>query len=164
MRKKKRVVVSGAILGIVLIIGIGFVACHKPPMFCGGGIHGTNFPSHVLEKMDGHVEELGLTSAQQEAYMAIRTHVEAELADMGKNREALFQAVKTEMDHVSPDMNVLADLLKDHSKRFPERVTFFVDQFMAFYGVLDGTQKEKVATELKDKFKKFEAFKNLVCD
>jgi hypothetical protein len=54
--------------------------------------------------------------------------------------------------------------VKDHSRRLPERMTFFVDRFIDFYAVLDTQQKDQVVSHLKTKLKKFEAFRKLVCD
>ena len=68
------------------------------------------------------------------------------------------------MEKDSPDLTVVADLLKSHSRRFPERMTFFVDRFVDFYAVLEPQQKDQVVSHLKTKLKKFEAFRKLVCD
>jgi hypothetical protein len=68
------------------------------------------------------------------------------------------------MEKDSPDLTVVADLLKVHFGRFPERMTFFVDQFIDFYSVLEPQQKDQVVSHLKSKLKKFEAFRKLVCD
>jgi hypothetical protein len=57
-----------ALLGAVAIAGMGFTGCHRPPMFCGGGFGGENFPKHVLEKIDSEVEDLNLTETQQAQY------------------------------------------------------------------------------------------------
>ena len=164
MFKRRTVVVGLALLGTILIAGAGAAGCHRPPGFCGGGCHGKEFPNHVLEKMDSEIEALELTEVQQETYREIRAKVESELVEMGQERKALFQEVKTEMDKDAPDLNVLADLLKSHMKQFPDRMTFFVDQFMDFYQVLDIEQKGKVVAHLKGKFKKFAAFRALVVE
>ena len=58
-----------------------------------------------------------------------------------------------------PDLNILSALVKSHVERFPNRVDMFVDDFMEFYGVLNENQKAVITTHLKEKFKKFEAFK-----
>lgn len=164
MSKKKTVMVGLALMGTILIAGAGLVGCHRPPGFCGGGCYGKEFPNHVLEKMDSEIEALQLTEAQQETYREIRAKVESELVEMGQERKAIFQEVKTEIDKDAPDLNILADLLKSHAKRFPDRMTFFVDRFMDFYQVLDAEQKGKVVAEFKGKFKKFEAFRALVAE
>jgi len=162
---KKRTVVSGlALLGAFVISVAGIVGCHRPPMLCSAGFHGEAFPKHVLEKADAQVEELELTAAQQDRYREIRTRVESELTDIAKNRQAFLKEIKTEMDKDSPDLSTVADLLKAHSTRFPDRMTFFVDQFMDFYEVLNPEQKGKIVDHLKSKMKKFEAFRALVCD
>jgi hypothetical protein len=164
MLTKKNVLLSVALLGTLVIAGAGVVGCHRPPMLCGGGCHGEGFPKYILEKLDSEVAELELTAAQQEGYQEIRAQVEGELVDIAQNRKAFFQEVKTEMDKDSPDVTVVADLLKAHSRRFPERMTFFVGRFMDFYAVLNTEQKGKIVAHLKAKLKKFEAFRELVCD
>lgn len=164
MSKKKTVWLSVVLLGTLVIAGAGVVGCHRPPMLCGGASHGEGFAKHVLEKVDSHVEALELTAAQQERYRELRAQVESQLVEIGQSRKAFFQEVKTEMEKDSPDLTVVADLLKAHSRRFPERMTFFVDRFIDFYAVLDTQQKDQVVSHLKGKLKKFEAFRELVCD
>ncbi|MCF8143192.1 MAG: hypothetical protein K9N21_04650 [Deltaproteobacteria bacterium] len=164
MVKRRTVAVGLALLGIMVIAGAGVAGCHRPPGYCGGGFHGKEFPKDVLERMDSEIETLELTGVQQEAYGEIRERVESELMEMGQGRKAFFQEVKTEMDKDAPDLGVVADLLKSHGRQFPDRMAFFVDQFMNFYQVLDMEQKEKVVAHLKGKFKKFEAFRALVAE
>ena len=159
MLKRKKMVIGLVFLGTFLVGGLGFVACHRHPGFCGRGFHGKEFPKHVLEKMDSEVKELDLTEPQQETYQKIRARVEEELAEMARERKAVFAEVKREMDKDTPDLEVLADLLKSRVRRFPDRIDFFIGQFMEFYDVLDEEQKKKVTDHLKDKFKKFEACK-----
>ena len=66
------------------------------------------------------------------------------------------------MDRENPDLNALSFLVKSHVDNFPIRAGMFIDDFMAFYEILDDGQKVVVTTQLKDKFKKFEAFKALM--
>ena len=164
MSKKRTVWLSVGLLGTLVIAGAGVVGCHRPPMLCGAASHGEGFVKDVLEKVDSHVEALELTAAQQERYQEIRAQVESELVEIGESRKAFFQEVKTEMEKDSPELTVVADLLKGHSRRFPERITFFVDRFMDFYAILEPQQKDQVVSHLKAKLKKFEAFRKLVCD
>ena len=162
MGKKRSLMVGLAIFGAIVIAGLGFVGCHKPPMFCGGGFGGNNFPKHVLEKIDSEVEALELTEAQQVRYEEIRSKIENELTAVGEKRKVFFEKVKAEMDKEKPDLNVLSGLVKAHLDNFPIRAGMFIDDFMAFYEILDENQKAIITTHLKDKFKKFEAFKALM--
>jgi len=164
MFKNRARLVSVVLLGTLMIAGTAVIGCHRPPMLCGGAGHGEEFAKHVMEKVDSQVEALELTSAQQKRYREIRAQVETQLVDIAEGRQAFFHEVKTEMEKDSPDLNVVTDLLKDHSKRFPERMTFFVDRFVDFYGVLDPQQQGKVIARLKTKLKRFEAFRELACD
>ncbi len=162
MLKKRSLILGFVLLGTILVAGMGFVGCNRPPMFCGGGFHGNDFPNHVLEKIDSEVEALELTEAQTARYQEIRTSVEKELVEVGNQRKAFFDKVKTEMEREKPDLNVLSGLVKSHVENFPIRVGMFIDDFMAFYEVLDENQKAVITTHLKEKFKKFEAFKALL--
>ena len=162
MRKKRFLIVGLALFGVIVIAGMGLVGCHKPPMFCGGGFHGKEFPKHVLEKIDSEVEALDFTETQLARYGEIRVRVENELIEVGNQRKAFFGKVKIEMDKEKPDLNVLSALVKSHVENLPNRVDMFVDDFMEFYAVLDETQKAVITTHLKGKFKKFEAFKALL--
>ena len=158
MKKRKFWVLGLALLGAVAIAGIGFAGCHRPPMFCGGG----EFPKHALQRIDDEIKELNLNEAQQAQYEEIRNRVETELIEVGNTRKAFFEKVKTEMDKETPDLNVLSELLKSHADNFPLRAGMFIDDFMAFYEILNADQKTIVVNHLKDKFKKFEAFRALI--
>ena len=147
MRRKRFLVLGLALLGAVAIAGMGFTGCRKPPMFCGGGYDGENFPKHVLEKIDSEVEELNLTETQQTQYQEIRDRLETELIGMGNQRKVFFEKVKAEMDRETPDLNVLSALLKSHVDNFPIRAGMFIDDFMAFYNVLDENQKAVITTQ-----------------
>lgn len=162
MKKKRSLIVGLALLGMIAIAGFGIAGCHKPPMFCGGGFHGKEFPKHVLERIDSEVEALELTEAQQARYEEIRAKVEKELAEVGEQRKAFFEKLKAEMDKEEPDLDTISVLVKAHINGFPARAGMFIDDFMAFYDVLDESQKAAITTHLKGKFQKFEAFKALM--
>lgn len=161
MCKKRSWILGLAIFGAITIAVMGFVGCQKSPMFCGGGFHGKEFPKHVLEKIDSEVEALELTQNQTVRYEEIRKRVENELVEVGNQRKVLFEKVKSEMDKERPDLNVLSVLVKAHMEIFPKRADMFIDDFMEFYEILDEKQKGVITDHLKDKFKKFEAFKSL---
>ncbi len=162
MGKKRALILGLALVGAVVVAGMGFVGCQRGPMFCGGGFHGKEFPKHVLEKIDEEVDALNLSEAQMARYGEIRTKVENELIAVGRQRKAFFENVKSEMDRENPDLNTLSTLVKSHLENFPVRANMFIDDFMAFYEILDDSQKAVITTHLKDKFKKFEAFKALM--
>ena len=159
MLKKRSLILGFLLFGAILVAGTGLVGCNRPPMFCGGGFHGKDFPNHVLEKIDSEVEALELTEAQTDRYREIRRSVEKELVEVGKHRKAFFDKVKTEMEREKPNLNLLSGLVKSHVENVPIRVGMFIDDFMAFYEVLDENQKAVITNHLKEKFKKFEAFK-----
>lgn len=159
MRKKRSLILGLILLGAIVVVGMGFGGCNKPPMFCGGGFHGKEFPKHVLEKIDAEVEALNLSEAQMARYEEIRAKVEKELVVVGSQRKAFFEEVKVEMDLENPDLNVLSTLVKSHVENLPIRVGVFIDDFMTFYEILDENQKGVITTLLKDKFQKFEAFR-----
>jgi hypothetical protein len=162
MEKKRALVLGLALVGAVVVAGMGLAGCQKGPLFCGGGFHGKDFPKHVLERIDAEVEALNLSEVQMARYEEIRTKVQNELVETGNQRKASFEKVKTEMDRENPDLNVLSVLVKSHVDQFPTRTGMFIDDFMAFYEILDDNQKAVITTHLKDKFKKFEAFKALM--
>jgi outer membrane murein-binding lipoprotein Lpp len=162
MGKKRALVLGLALVGAVAVAGMGLAGCQKGPLFCGGGFHGKDFPKHVLEKIDTEVEALNLSAAQMARYEEIRTKAQNELVEAGSQRKAFFEKVKIEMDREDPDLNALSVLVKSHVDKFPTRAHMFIDDFMAFYEILDDNQKAVITTYLKDRFKKFEAFKALM--
>ena len=162
MGKKRALFLGLALIGAVAVAGMGIAGCQKGPLFCGGGFHGKEFPKQVLERVDAEVEALNLSEAQMARYEEIRTKVQNELVEIGNQRSAFFLKVKAEMDRENPDLNALSVLVKSHVDNFPIRAGMFIDDFMAFYEILDDGQKAVITTQLKDKFKKFEAFKALM--
>ena len=162
MRRKRSFIAGLAFSGAVAFASMGFTGCHRPPMFCGGGYDSEDFPKHVLERIDSEVEELNLTETQQARYQEIRSGLENELIETGKQRKAFFEKVKAEMDRETPDLNVLSALLKSRVDDFPIRADTLIDDFMAFYNILDENQKAVITTQLKKKFQKLEAIKALM--
>jgi len=162
MGKKRSWILGLALLSAVAIAGTGLAGCHRPPFFCGSGFQGEEFPKNVLEKIDSEVAALNLTEIQQARYQEIRGRLETELIEVGNQRKIFYEKVKAEMNRETPDVNVLSAIVKSHVDNFPIRAGMFIDDFMAFYDVLDENQKAIITTQLKKKFEKFEAFRSLM--
>ena len=162
MGRKRSLIAGLAFSGAVAFAGMGFTGCHRPPLFCGGEYDSENFPKHVLERIDSEVAELKLTDAQQAQYREIRSRLENELIEAVNQRKAFFKKVKAEMDHETPDLKVLSALLKSRVDNFPVRADMLIDNFMAFYNMLDENQKAVITTQLKKKFEILETLKALM--
>ena len=162
MKKKKALVWGFVLFGAIFIAGIAFTGCHRPGMFCGGGCGSEDFPKNVLEKIDSRVEKLNLNETQQAQYEGIRDRVKAQLMEVCNTKKAFFEKVKAEMDRTNPDLAMVSDMLKSHAENIPIRAGMFIDDFMAFYEILNMDQRAIVVENLKKKFQKFEAFRSLV--
>ncbi len=156
--KKRYLVIGAAILVIALIVGCGLFSHYGKERFCDGDFHprfhGKDFSEHVLGRLDKKVEKLDLSQTQQEKYQEIRRRIEADLAQMSKDRKALFVEIQKEFDREDPDVNVVAGLLKGKIQRFPVMMEEKLDHFLDFYNMLNKDQKAQVIEKIREKIEK----------
>jgi len=156
--KKKYLVIGAVILVIALIAGCGLFSHCGKHRFCDmdfhPGFHGNDFSEHVLGRLDKKVGELDLSETQQVKYQEIRRRIEADLAQMSKDRKAFFGEIQKEFDRENPDLNIVAGLLKGRIQRIPVIMEEKLDHFLDFYNMLDKDQKAQVIKKFREKIEK----------
>jgi len=153
--KKKYVIMGSAVLLAIFIMGSGFLAMEGPSGFCGKGFHrgfhGRDFPKHILERLDGKVEELNLSESQQVEYEEIRDKIAADMSNMMENRKNFFTELKEEMDQENPDIEKIAAVLKEKLEQMPLKIGAHLDHFVEFYNILDEDQKGRMIERFREK-------------
>jgi hypothetical protein len=74
---------------------------------------------------------------------------------MADNHRDLFRELKREIDREKPDMDAVANLVKERVKRMPGKMEEATDHLIDFYNVLDDNQKAQVIEEMRKMMKKF---------
>ena len=160
MKSKKRYVIMGsAVLLVIFIMGSGFLAMGGPSGFYGKGFHhrfhGRDFSKHVLERLDGKVEDLNLSETQQVKYEEIRDKIAADMSNMMENRKNFFTELKEEMNQENPDIEKIAELLKEKLEQMPVKIGAHLDHFVEFYNILDEEQKGRMIERFREKMNRF---------
>ncbi len=117
--------------------------------------HGKGLSEHIMKRMDKKVKKLDLSEAQQKRYEEIRRNIADDLSGMADNHRDFFRELKREIDRENPDMDAVANLVKQRIKRMPGMMEEATDHFMDFYNALDDNQKAKVIDEMRKKMKRF---------
>ena len=161
--RKKHVVIGLIVLFGSLSIGCGLRAIAKgrgcegrfPSGFHGRGFHfghpGKHSPERVLSFLDKRIEFLDLNESQKEKYEEVRGKIKDRLTEHMEDRKAFAEQLREETDHENPDINRIADLLRDRiqsmSSSLDEGLTYFVE----FYNVLDENQKKLVIERFRNR-------------
>jgi len=157
MTRRKKIIIGALILTLAVAVGIGATVVYRPkgswargfppgfhPMGCPSGPHGEDIADFIIWKMDRHVKELNLNDAQKKEYEKSKEEIRAGIADAIQKRREFRSIVHEEMDKESPDMNALADLIKERAQHIPDMVSKPIDLFVNFYNLLDENQKAKM--------------------
>ena len=156
MKLRKRSLIIGGIallLAGVLFIGL-LTGCrpfpgHGPHRFCK-----KDFSEHVLKRMDKQVGKLDLSDDQHEKYMEIRQRVAADLAEGMERKRQLHFEFQREINKEQPDINIIADLVKDRLRGMPDVMERQLDYFVEFYNILDEDQKAELIQKIQKKMKR----------
>lgn len=166
MRISKRTFVAGGALicvGVVGLIVAGMVGKWPQRLMAEGfypgfhhmrGHHGSwhgAVAEHILERIDEHVEQLGLSEDQKVEYERIRSEIEANLIDSMEKKKALFTALHDEMNKERPDINAMGETIKGRLEEIPNVLGSHIDSFVAFYNILDDDQKAEVISAIRSK-------------
>jgi Spy/CpxP family protein refolding chaperone len=159
MNTKKRTFNVGVAVLVIALFGgsILFSSCgyHRYRHRGFHHRHGNDFSEYVLKRMDKRVKKLGLTEAQQKQYGEIRLNIEDDLTEMADNHRDFFREVMSEFNRERPDMDAVANLVKERVKRMPGMMEETTDHLIDFYNVLDDNQKAQVIDELRKMMKKY---------
>ena len=153
--KKKRVIVGSIVAFLVLGTGLCIVKASGNRGFCGRDFHppfsGNAFPERILNRMDDKMEALNLSGEQKEKYAQLKTSFKADFDEMRTGRSTFMNDMKTIMVQKNPDMQKLADLVKDRLNRMPDRIGAHLDQIVDFYNILNEEQKDRVVERMRER-------------
>jgi len=155
MKLKKKYVIVGSVVAF-LVLGTGFciVKASGDYGFCGRGFHPPfskkAFPERILKHMDKKMEELNLSEGQKEKYAQLKASFKADFEEMRSRRHKFMNEIKAEIDQQNPDMQRLADTVKDRLKQMPDRIGTHLDQLVDFYNILDEEQKTRVLERMRE--------------
>ena len=160
--KKKHFIVGGVVLFLALIAGFVVFAQSDGPWFCNGGFHpgwhgrgfhskfpGQDFSEHVLDRLDRGAEFLELSESQRQAYEEIRAKMKAHLTEGMEERRKFFSEIQTEMDQNDPDIERIANAIKERTRELPALIEEHVDLFVAFYDILDEGQRAQLVKMIR---------------
>ena len=154
-RKKKYVIVGGAMAFLVLVTGFCIVGASGDYGFCGRGSHPPffrkAFRERLLSRMDDKMEELNLSEEQKEKYAQLKTSFKADFEEMRSGRSQFMNEIKAVIDEKNPDMQRVAGLVKTRLNRIPDRVGTNLDQLVDFYNILNEEQKAKVLARMRER-------------
>jgi Spy/CpxP family protein refolding chaperone len=171
MKQKKRTVIVSSVLGLIMIgafalfagnitgcIPDGPYGSRFHPPFGHHGFLGQGLPDFAAQRLDDHVEELGLTEVQKEQYQAIREEFKQLVAQHAARRREFFIQLREAILAPSPDAAFIGTLVKAHAQNIPDVIDSYVDLFLSFYDILDEQQRAFVIQQAQDRFKRFEGF------
>lgn len=139
---------------VAVVLGTGFLASCRHPDFHGGSYHHRHdkkgFPGFFFKRLDRHMEDLNLTEEQNRKYEEIKAMAKEDFKNGMEKREIFFEALEEEINQQDPDMNVIADLMKERIEAFPALINKHLDALVEFYNLLDEDQKAEVLEHFRD--------------
>jgi Spy/CpxP family protein refolding chaperone len=175
MRQKKRTVVVSGVLAFIMISAValfagnlagcrydGFGGSGFHPRFGHGGFHpgfmDEGLPEFAAQRLDEHVEDLGLSEAQQQQYQVIREQFKQAVAQHVEKRKEFFIQLREAIQAPDPDAAFIGTLVKAHAQHIPDAIESHVNLFLSFYDILDAEQKALVIEQAQKRFRWFERF------
>jgi Spy/CpxP family protein refolding chaperone len=173
-QNKKAMVVSGVLalimMGAIALFvgnlagcrddGLGGSGFHPP--FGHGGFHpgfmNDGLPEFAAQRLDEHVQDLGLSEAQQQQYQLIREEFKQLVAQHVEKRKEFFIQLREAILAPNPDAAFIGTLVKAHAQHIPDTIESHVDLFLSFYDILNADQKGLVVEHAQKWFKRMEWF------
>jgi len=165
--RKKYFIISGIVLLVMLLTGIGLVVGWGPgrcfdsdfhPGFHGRGFHpgfhSKGFSEFILWRLDKKVKDLELSDTQKEKYEELKGKIETQLREGMADRKRIIEEFHTEVNKEDPDVKALAESIKKRIKSFSGLVEGNLDLFIDFYENLDDEQKEKIINGIREKMER----------
>ena len=153
--KKKYVIVGSVVDFLVFATGLCIVKASSDYGFCGRGSHPPffrkAFRERMLSHMDDKMEELNLSGEQKEKYAQLKTSFKADFEEMRSGRSKFMNDMSAVIDQKNPDMQRVANLVKDRLTRMPDRIGTHLDQLVDFYNILDEEQKARVLEKMRER-------------
>ncbi len=165
MKIRKRFMVIGGIVLLVVLGGVGVFAAWGPgrwsgcgPHFgpCGRGFHHGpwnrgEMAEFALWKLDNKIQDLSLTPLQKEKYGELRKSIRGHFFSAKEERERLRKAFREEIAKETPDVVSLTKTMKKKIHDVSGIMQADLDLIAAFYGTLDNAQKQKMMAGIREK-------------
>ena len=154
-RKKKYFIISGIVLFIMLLIGVGLVAAWGPGRcFDRGfhpGFHNKDFSDFILWRLDKKMEDLNLTDLQKEKFEEIKGKIGSQINEGIADRKSMIEEFHAEINKKNTDVKALAGKIKKKIDEISEFMHENLDLIVEFYETLDDTQKDKVLDSIRER-------------
>jgi hypothetical protein len=150
MKKRKKYFIIGAvILSLVIITSLGFTGAWGPHgRWHRGyhhGFHSDDVVDFIMWKMDKHVKDLNLDDTQRHEYENLKGHVKGSITEAIERRREFFRIMHEEINNQNPELNNVANLVKERLQKMPDIIGKNLDLFMDFYNrVLTDEQKAQL--------------------
>ena len=157
MTKRKKMIIGVLIVSVTAVAALGAIVTCGPNGAWGTGFHpgfhrtgfhpgphGEDVADFILWKMDRHVKELGLNETQNQEYEKTKGEIKTCVAEAMERHREFHHVLSDEMSKENPDLNALANLVKDHLNQIPDVLSKHIDLFVEFYNTLDRDQKAQV--------------------
>jgi len=158
MKKRKKYVVIGAVvLFLGIIASLGFTGACGPHGLWGKGFH-SRFHSQdvadfILWKMDRHVKDLNFDDSQRQEYEKIKEQVKRNITEAMERRKEFHRFMHEEVNKENPDLNAVANFVKERLQKMPDMIGKHLDLFMDFYNrVLNDEQRAMVVEMIRNRF------------
>ncbi len=153
--KKRHMIVCSVAAFLVVVAGLCVVSASGDRGFCGRGPHPPffkkAFPEQMLRCMDKKMAELNLSETQKEKYAQLRSRFKTDFEEMRSRRQKFINNIRTQIDRPDPDMQRLADMVKERLKEMPGRIGTHLDQLVEFYNILNKDQKARVLERMRQR-------------
>jgi len=149
------IIIAAIVLSLGLVAGCGAHRFHDKAFWKHGKkwtqnrFHDKDLPGYIIKHMDGQVEKLELSPIQKGKYEELRTKLKANLSETMEERKSLFEELQAEINRETPDINVLAGLVKKRLQDSPGSMEENLDLFVDFYNILDQDQKTDVINMIR---------------
>jgi hypothetical protein len=151
--RKKYLIIGGVILLVGLLAGLGVTVASGPHSTWGCGFHSRFHSEDIADfiswKMDKRVEELNLNEGQMQEYEKIKGEVMVNITEAVEEKKEIHRIIHEEMSKDKPDMNAIANLVKERIKNMPDLIGKNLDLFLKFYGTLDEDQKARLIEKFR---------------
>lgn len=155
MKSRKKYFIIGGVIAVIVFTGVAFIWAHQDSFDCGRGYRhrhfGNDFQQHILDRLDQKAAELDLTKSQRQAYEKTRQKIMESLNACKQNRKQFFSKLNNEFDREAPDLNRIADLVKQHLNEMPGMVAENLDLLIGFYEQLNVEQQQRILNKIRER-------------
>jgi Spy/CpxP family protein refolding chaperone len=156
-KRKKYLVIGIVILSVAVFAGLGITAACGPHSHWHkgyhSGFHGEEVADFISWKMDRHVKDLNLDDSQRQEYDKVKAQFRASFTDAMERRKEFHRILYEEIRAENPDLNAVANLVKDRLEKMPDLIGENVDLVMDFYNrVLTDEQRTQVISLIRERW------------